>query len=85
MKMAELASFPQMSTEQQQLYMRSLNHYRTVLATKDYELNRGITIGREEGRDERSIEIAGSMKADGMPVQIIQKYTGLTIEEINSL
>lgn len=52
MRMAEVANFPQMSVEQQQVYMRSLNRYRTFMATKDYDLNRGIAIGRAEGLEE---------------------------------
>lgn len=77
MKMAEVASFPQMTVEQQQIYMRSLNHYRTVMATKDYDYNMG--------RAEEKITIAMQMKTDGMPVNLIVKYTGLSEEEVNTL
>ena len=41
--------------------------------------------GRTEGRDERNLEIARNMKADGEPMEKIMRYTGLTKEEIEKL
>ena len=45
--------------------------------------------GREEGlakgRAEERIEIARNMKADGMSIELIQKYSGLSPEEIAQL
>lgn len=41
--------------------------------------------GRTEGRDERNLEIARNMKADGEPMEKIMRYTGLTKEEIENL
>ena len=57
------------------------------------EMNTAIRMGREEGRAEGlaegiakgRIEIAKGMLSDGMPVDKISKYTGLTVEEIVSL
>ena len=53
------------------------------------EMNTAIRMGREEGRAEGlaegRIEIAKGMLSDGMPVDNISKYTGLTAEEIMSL
>ena len=53
------------------------------------EMNTAIRMGREEGRAEGlaegRIEIAKGMLSDGMPVDKISKYTGLTVEEIMSL
>lgn len=82
MKMAEVANFPQMTVEQQQLYMRSLNHYRTVLATKDYDLNRGIAIGRAEGRAEERMTIARTLLNMGMTIEQVAQATNLTIDQI---
>ena len=45
----------------------------------------GIKEGRKEGKDEANRENASRMKADGMPAELIAKYTGLTVEDINSL
>jgi len=41
--------------------------------------------GRAEGRNERNIEIARSMKADGLPAEVIMKHTGLSQKEISVL
>ena len=48
-------------------------------------LKRGLAKGREEGRAEERIEIARNMKADGMSIELIQKYSGLSPEEIAKL
>lgn len=45
----------------------------------------GRVEGRAEGRNEEKIGIARKLKADGMAIDIIAKYTGLTSEEIASL
>ena len=45
----------------------------------------GIKEGRKEGKDEANRENASRMKADGMPAELIAKYTGLTVEDINCL
>ena len=41
--------------------------------------------GIREGIKERNYSIAKSMKKDGADINLISKYTGLTIEEINKL
>ena len=41
--------------------------------------------GRLEGRAEERAEIVKEMLADGMPVEIIAKYTKLSLEEIEAL
>lgn len=41
--------------------------------------------GKAEGIVENSTKIARQMKADGMPTEIIAKYTGLTSDEIEKL
>jgi predicted transposase YdaD len=42
-------------------------------------------IEREEGREERDLEVAKNALTAGLPVEIIQKITGLGIETIKSL
>ncbi|AVM69923.1 hypothetical protein C3V36_12125 [Lachnospiraceae bacterium oral taxon 500] len=41
--------------------------------------------GREEGRHTEKLQTARNMKADGMPVATITKYTGLSAEQIAEL
>ncbi len=48
-------------------------------------LAEGRAEGRTEGERDKALESARRMKADGMPAELIAKYTGLDIETINSL
>jgi len=41
--------------------------------------------GRKEGIKENSFIVAKNMKCDGMPIDMIIKYTGLSKEDLNSL
>ena len=41
--------------------------------------------GREEGREEANRETARRMKKDGLPIEVITKYTGLSVDEIATL
>ncbi len=41
--------------------------------------------GHEEGHEEEREEVAKNMKREGMPVEVIAKLTGLSIEEIREL
>lgn len=45
----------------------------------------GIEQGIEQGERHKAIESARSMLKDGIPVQQIAKYTGLSVDEIESL
>lgn len=81
MKMAEVASYPNMNPEQQRIYMNSLNNYRTVMAAKEYDFGRGM----EKGIEKEKKANAKSMKALGLDINIVSQVTGLSIEEINAL
>ena len=52
-----------------------------------YQYDKQITLEekRQEGRREGQISIAKSMKKDGADINLISKYTGLTIKEIKKL
>ena len=52
---------------------------------RDEGLAEGRAEGRAEGIKEANRENARRMKADGMPAELIAKYTGLTVEAVNSL
>ena len=49
------------------------------------EREEGIKEGKAEGIKENSYTIAKTMKKDGADINLISKYTGLTIDEINKL
>ena len=46
---------------------------------------KGRVEGRAEGRAEANLDNARRMKADGMPAELIAKYTGLTKEAVEEL
>ena len=48
-------------------------------------MKKGMAEGMEKGEEKANRENARRMKADGMPAELIAKYTGLTIEAVNSL
>lgn len=48
-------------------------------------MEKGMEKGLEKGHEEEKKQIARKMKSDGLPVDIISKYTGLTVEEIERI
>ena len=93
MKMEEVASYSQMDPEQQRIYMDSLNRYRTAVAVKKYDYDRGLAEGIEKGLAEGiekgiekgKVEIAKNLLAKNMPVDAIIDVTGLTKEVVEGL
>ncbi len=58
----------------------------SLLATlKEEGKEEGITIGKKEGITIGKKESAKNMKEDGVNIETIAKYTGLSIEEIKNL
>ena len=45
----------------------------------------GLEKGRAEGMNQRSLDIARNMLADGVDINLIMKYSGLTQEQIEKL
>ena len=45
----------------------------------------GLIEGREEGRAEERLETARRMRSDGLSMEMVVRYTGLSEEEINNL
>ncbi|MGN0189679.1 MAG: hypothetical protein ACI395_09215, partial [Candidatus Cryptobacteroides sp.] len=45
----------------------------------------GLQQGREEGREDEKLEIARKMLSDGLDVELVAKYTGLSSSCIASL
>ena len=41
--------------------------------------------GMEKGMNKKAVEIARSMMADGVDINLIMKYSGLTQEQIDKL
>ena len=75
--MAEAASVAALSAEDREIYDEELHAIWDNYSVLQCE--------RVKGMDERSVEIAQSMIADHCPNEMIAKYTGLSLEEIQKL
>ena len=66
--------------------VRDTDVIKTQLLEAEIEgRKKGRAEGRAEGIEETKRDNARRMKTDGMSAELIAKYTGLTIEQINSL
>ncbi|WLE95752.1 MAG: Rpn family recombination-promoting nuclease/putative transposase [Candidatus Electrothrix communis] len=61
------------------------NNYIDNRRRRDSELRTKFSEGLEEGLEKGKRETARSMKKEGIPVELIQKCTNLSIDEINNL
>ena len=96
-KLAEIADVSSLTKEERLHYDEALRKYRDTLCVLESAEQRGLKKGRAEGlakgraeglakgRAEGRIETARNMKADGMSIELIQKYSGLSPEEIAKL
>ncbi|MCM1001524.1 MAG: transposase, partial [Wolbachia endosymbiont of Melophagus ovinus] len=66
--------------------IKRIRDEKAVLAQKlDDATEKGIKIGKEEGRKEGKIEVAKAMLANNVDVDTIVKYTDLSVSEIKEL
>ena len=72
---AEIAKF---SRKELMEYEDSLKAYRDIKNSLDTAIEKG----RAEGKAEANLETARKMLADGMPMDIVMKYTGLSEDEL---
>ena len=75
--MLELADVANLSKEERIQYDEALKRYRDYKNTIDYAEEKGILKGKES--------TARNMKAEGIAPLIIQKCTGLSLEDIEKL
>ena len=85
-EVAEIASF---SAEEKVQYEESLKYYRDLKNVVDTSREEGLKEGREEGlkegREEEKIQIARSLKLQGVSIDVIIKATGLSKSDIEEL
>lgn len=48
-------------------------------------MSEGMAKGMAQGRAEERVETARKMKADGLPIEMIEKYSGMSADEIKAL
>lgn len=91
--MFEAASIARFTPKQLREYEDSVKAYRDIVnavntARKEGHEEgheKGLKEGLEKGREEEKIEIVRKMKSDGLLDDVISKYTGLPIEEIERI
>ncbi len=81
-KTAEIAKF---NPQEQMEYQNNLKQYRDLKNALDTAREEGLEKGLEKGERKKQEAIARKMKSDGMPIDVIAKYTDLTREEIEKL
>jgi len=79
---AEIANF---DDEEYSKYEESLKTYRDLKNSFDTAREEGREEGRREGGKEEKIIIAGKLKRQKVPFEVISQSTGLRIEEIEAL
>jgi predicted transposase/invertase (TIGR01784 family) len=79
---AELA---RLSRDELLMYEASLKIYRDNYSAYKTARIEGKAEGRAEGETQKALEIAQSMKKDGIDPAIIAKHTGLTLDEVKRL
>ena len=84
-RLFEVAEIAAMTPEEQQQYMQAMKTERDIRNYISFAHNKGIAEGREQGLTKGKHSVALAMKNDGMPNDLIAKYTGLTIQEIEKL
>ena len=74
-----------MPEKDRRVYEHNLHDYWTYLATIETAENKGIAKGEAKGRAKEKLEIARNMKKDGVDLNVIAKYTGLSAKDIERL
>ena len=84
-KLASIADVASLSKDERIAYDENLRKYRDTVAVMEGQWLEGHAKGVAEGSEGTKRDNARRMKADNLPVELIAKYTGLTIDEVNSL
>ena len=80
-KVFEQAEIAKYTEEERRQYEASQKEYWDYTSTMDTAYMKG----EKKGREEEKASMARRMKADGIPVETIAKYTGLPINEVSAL
>lgn len=80
-KVAEIGELSSLTYEERLKYDDVLKRYRDTLAVMEGQKQEGFREGMEKGK----AEIARNLKNDGIPLDVIARNTGLSIEEIEKL
>lgn len=76
-KLFQIASYSNLTKEEKRMYDTSLK--------RKWDNQNALNYARKEGEYRKAVETATAMKKDGLSVEAIRKYTGLSKEEIEKL
>ena len=88
---AEIAKFTPQEMREYEASMKAYRDIKNSVDTAKREgiaegmekgMKEGLEKGRAEGMNQRSLDIARNMLADGVDINLIMKYAGLTQEQI---
>jgi predicted transposase/invertase (TIGR01784 family) len=83
---AEIAKFtPQEMREYEASKMAYRDIKNSIDTAKQEGLAEGMELGMEKGKNQKALDIAKNMLADGVDINLIMKYSGLTLEQIDKL
>ena len=84
-RLSEIADVASLTKEERRQYDEDLKHYRDTIAVMHGQRLEGRAEGIIEGRAEERMANAMSLKANGVPIDIIAKSLGLTEDEVARL
>ncbi|MGV8137065.1 MAG: hypothetical protein AB2L20_17775 [Mangrovibacterium sp.] len=76
-KLFQIASYSNLTKEEKRMYDTSLK--------RKWDNQNALNYARKEGEHRKAVETAIAMKKDGLSIEAIRKYTGLSKEEIEKL
>lgn len=84
-ELEQITDIASMTKEERLRYDESIKIYRDNLAVMEFAVNKAKKEGMEEGMQKEKLDIARSLKANGIPTDIIARTTGLSPAEISAL
>ena len=84
-RLAEISDLGSLSREERMKYDEAIRKYRDTLCVMQSQLDEGIQIGIEKGRQQTQASIARNLKAQHVPLDVIASSTGLSLQEIENL
>ena len=83
---AEISKFTPVERQSYEESLKNLRDWFSVMETaKNEGRAEGEVIGMQKGALQEKLSIALQMKKDGMPLEMIAKYSGLSIEQIMAI
>lgn len=73
------------STEVQNMLLAEYDYDTDIAVQRQKAREEGISIGLSQGAYQKAVETAKSMKIENMPIFMIAHFTGLSVEEIETL